>query len=220
MGLLDWFSKEATEKRQKAAALKRLTEMYYQTQERQGAAHDMAAMASRGDREAVEILLRRFEFIAPNHFIDQEEKELVRELLVECGAQVIPILQTYIRRTGHPILWPFRVLQRLQTGAECRAFLVALLDGMDNDYWRDPQKKINAVQLATEMEEPEVARALVKFVDDHHEEVRTAAVGALLSFGPDEVARPALSARLATEESVRLRQQLSAGFAARGWPAG
>jgi HEAT repeat protein len=217
MGLFSWFSKDASLQRRKEGAQKKLTNMYYQPMDRRAAASDMARLAAEGDDDAILILLRRFEHIAPNHFIDQEEKELVHDLLIELGPRAVASVRTYVRKTSQPVYWPLRVLAKLEGLETSRAFLAELLEQMDNGYWRDPQKKTNIVQTAAEHNDDAIAVALIPFVEDHHEDVRYAALDALLKYGRHE-AQEALLARLAEgEESQRLIARLASGFAELDW---
>jgi hypothetical protein len=178
----------------------------------------MARLAADGDQEAVLILLRRFEHIAPNHFVDQDEKELVHNLLVELGELAVPTIRSHIRKTGQPVYWALRALTEIEGPARVRTFLAELLRVTDNGYWRDPQKKHNLVQAAVEVEDDAICEALIPFLEDHHEDIRYVALDALLRFKRIEAREPLLARLAGEEESQRLQQRLLHGFVELGWP--
>jgi hypothetical protein len=218
MSIFSWFSKDSSLQRRRETALKKLTNMFYQTLDRRAAAQDMARLAADGDQEAVLILLRRFEHIAPNHFVDQDEKELVHNLLVELGDLAVPTIRSHIRKTGQPVYWALRALTEIEGPARVRTFLAELLRVTDNGYWRDPQKKHNLVQAAVEVEDDAICEALIPFLEDHHEDIRYVALDALLRFKRIEAREPLLARLAGEEESQRLQQRLLHGFVELGWP--
>ena len=71
MGLFDYFSKDAADARKREACRKKLTNMYYQSNDRLAAAETAADMARQGDEQALQILFARFENKAQNQTIDQ-----------------------------------------------------------------------------------------------------------------------------------------------------
>lgn len=218
MSIFSWFSKDSSLRRQRETALKKLTNMFYQTLDRRAAAQDMARLAAEGDEDAVLILLRRFEHIAPNHFIDQDEKELVHNLLVELGESVAPTIRAHIRKTGQPVYWALKALTEIEGPACVRTYLAELLRITDNGYWRDPQKKHNLMQAAVEVEDDAICEALIPFLEDHHEDIRYVALDALLRFKRSEAREPLLARLASEEESQRLQQRLLQGFVELGWP--
>ena len=218
MSIFSWFSKDSSLQRRRETALKKLTNMFYQTLDRRAAAQDMARLAADGDQEAVLILLRRFEHIAPNHFVDQDEKELVHNLLVELGELAVPTIRSHIRKTGQPVYWALRALTEIEGPARVRTYLAELLRVTDNGYWRDPQKKHNLVQAAVEVEDDAICEALIPFLEDHHEDIRYVALDALLRFKRIEARGPLLARLAGEEESQRLQQRLLHGFVELGWP--
>jgi hypothetical protein len=219
MGLFDYFSKESANARKREGALKKLTNMYYQQADRMASADVAYTLAAEGDDDAIRVLLTRFEHVCPSHTVDGEEKEYVVNLLVSLGEKCVEPVTQYCHRTSKPIYWPLKALEKLWSRDTLAEFLAELLEATDNDYARDPEKKIGLVQFAGQYDHDRVSRALVPFVDDHAEEVRYCAVDALL--GRDFDAREALAERLAgAEESLRVRQRLARGFVDKAWPLG
>jgi hypothetical protein len=230
MGLFDLFSKGDPAEKKRSAALKKLTNMYYQKIDRMVAAETCAEMAREGDAEAVLVMLRRFEHLAPNTTNDREEKEHVVNLLVDLGDVAAPHVQEYVRRTDKPVYWPMLVLDHVLDGDDMEAFHASLLEQTDNDYHRDPERKLGLVQSAGTRASLRMQSALLPFVEDHHEDVRNAAVDALVRVtialtdgveGHDEITETALAAllpRLAgDEESLRVRGRICDEYAKRGW---
>ncbi len=221
MGLFDYFSSDARIERRRAACLKKLTNMYYQKNDRLAAAHAAAEMAAEGDTASIEVLLRRFEHLAPSTTIDREEKEYVHDLLVGLGDRAIEPVKSYVRSTGSPVYWALQVLDGLIGPEALGRFIVELLEQMDNDYWREPEKKIGIVQIAGEYPAPGMTAALESFLDDHAEQVRFNAVDSLVRCAGDD-ARSLLVKRLVDpdEDSIRLRKRIAEALAEHSWELG
>jgi hypothetical protein len=220
MGLFDYFSKERGEQRRRESALKRVTEMYYKPEERAAALYDMQRLATENsDNEAIRIMLRRFDFISPNHTVDLSEKELAHDLVCQLGEIAVEPTRIFCRKTTHPIYWQLKILDNLLSSEDMIAFIVELLSDIDNDYHRDPQRKISVIQWAADLHtEPTICGALIPFVEDHHEDVRYLAVDGIVRGGFAE-ARDTLLARLTgEEESRRVFARIAQGFADAGWP--
>lgn len=219
MGLFDYFSKERGEQRRRESALKRVTEMYYKPEERSAALYDMQRLASENsDTEAIRIMLRRFDFISPNHTVDLSEKELAHDLVCQLGEVAIEPTRAFCRKTSQPIYWQLKILDNLLSPEAMTAFIVELLGDMDNDYHRDPQRKISIVQWAADLHaELTVCEGLIPFVEDHHEDVRYLAVDGLAR-AAYEPARSLMLGRLTgDEESRRVFARIAQGFADAGW---
>ena len=190
--------------------------MYYQTADRVDAAHLAAQAVREGDLECIPVLLARFEHIAPNYTNDQQEKELVFDLLVDLGKPIIDHVRTYVRKTTASPHHALMVLTKLLSQDEMLAFLRELVAGMDNDYWRHPEKKFAILHLAAEQTDAELAQLLVPFVNDHHENARINAIEGLFR-NHAEFARLALVDRVLVEESQRIGRQILDGLANEGW---
>lgn len=215
MGLFDYFSKDAANARTRERALKKLTNMYYQQADRMAAAESVFHLAEQGDQEAVKVLLKRFEHLCPSTTVDREEKDYVVELLVGLGDTGVETIIAYCKKTSKAIYWPLKVLEKLWSKDLYAEFIAEVLEGTDNGYWRDPEKKIGLAQLAAKLDDPRVQDAMVPFVEDHTEEVRLAAFETLFAAG-DAYREPLLN-RLVEEESRRSKKLLASGFAERGW---
>ena len=217
MGLLDYFKKDASDVRKRERCRGRLTNMYYQQADRMAAADQAYDLALHGDEEAVNVLLVRFEHLCPSTTVDREEKEHVVNLLVALGEKAVPAIEAYCLTLRKPIYWPVRVLEDLWPRERVDAFLADVLEKTDNDYWRDPEKKIGLLQMVSAIPGERITRGLVPFVEDQLEEVRFKAVDALAQRSAD--VRDVLLPRLVSEEeSGRIIARLADAFADQAWP--
>jgi HEAT repeat protein len=221
MGLFDYWSKDKQGERKRAAAHKKLTNMYYQKVDRLVAADTMAGMGAEGDDEAIKILLVRFEQQAQNSTIDREEKNYVHDLLVDLGDRAVDVVSAYVRTTDRAVWWPLQVLENVLEGAEFVALLADLLETTDIDYVRNPEKKLGLVQYAATMGVPSLVDPLARFIADHDETVRFNAADVLAKFA-GERGGPIFAARLADpeEESGRIRKRLCEALADLGTSTG
>jgi hypothetical protein len=218
MGLADYFSKEAKVQRTRAGCLKKLTNMYYQSADRLDAAQNAAALVRGGDMASIRVLLARFEHIAPNYTTDQQEKQFTFDVLVDLGSVVTDEVAAYAQTTKSSPHWALKVLARFWSLEKRRAFVLEQLRGMDNGYWRSPDRKFAMLEEAAELLDDEVATALLPFVDDHHEDARIQAISALFA-QKFEPARQVMVARLEVEESQRISRIILDGFITLGWSA-
>jgi hypothetical protein len=218
MGLADYFSKEAKVQRTRAGCLKKLTNMYYQSADRLDAAQNAAGLVRGGDMASIRVLLARFEHIAPNYTTDQQEKQFTFDVLVDLGSVVTDEVAAYAQTTKSSPHWALKVLARFWSLEKRRAFVLEQLRGMDNGYWRSPDRKFAMLEEAAELVDDEVATALLPFVDDHHEDARIQTIGALFA-QKFEPARQVMVARLEVEESQRISRIILDGFIALGWSA-
>lgn len=216
MGLVDYFSKEAKVQRSRQRCLKKLTNMYYQSADRLDAVQAAAGLVRGGDTASIRVLLARFEHIAPNYTTDEQEKRFTFDVLVDLGDGIADEVASYAETTKASPHWALKVLGRFWSIERRRAFVLEQLRGMDNDYWRSPDRKFAMLQEAAELVDDEVAAALLPFVDDHHEDARIHAICALFAhkFAP---ARDVMIARLQVEESQRISRIMLDGFIAVGW---
>ena len=98
--------------------------------------------------------------------------------------------------------------------------LLELLEGMDTDYERDPQKKNQVLAILEDTVDPRVTAAALRFVDDVNETARFNAVGAVLNQADAEEHKERLLDVLVAEESMRVRARILDGFIAAGWDLG
>lgn len=222
MGIFSYFSTEAKLERRRASAQKRLSNMYYQSVERNAAAQEMAELVQQhDDQKALRVLLSRFEHMNPSTTVDQDEKEYVVELLNGLGDAAVEGTKNYVRDTTDGIFWPMRFLKSFLSEEDFRAFLAEMLESTSDEYVRDPKKKLGLVQLAKEHPGPNVNKEILRFIDDFDESVRFHAINVALE-NKVEGCQEALRKQWAnpTEESGRIWLQIAEAFMKNGWTVG
>ena len=218
MGLFDYFSKEASTQRKLDRCTKRLTNMYYQSADRMGAAQEAAELAQAGEVEGIAALLSRFEHLNQSSTTDREEKEYILQLLVGLGETAVEPVTSYIRRTDKAVYWPLRFLQTHWDRERYVEFVAELLESFKPDYIRDPSKKLGIVQLAAELHTPRIAAAIRPLVGDHDETVRFHAIDAMIRFEDEQLETLLVERFLDDEEdSGRILRQIAEQMARHGW---
>lgn len=160
-------------------------------------------------RDAVEALLPRFTYYVEPSITDQEEKDAAFAGIVDAGALGLEPVVAFMKR-AESISWPLKMLDKIVLPQIAVGYLIDLLSGMDIEYERDPERKIQILTALADAERKDerVADAVVRFVADANETARFAAVGALV--GQDAVVphRTALVNALCVEDSVRVRNRI------------
>lgn len=209
MGLFDFFRGGGGEERAIKKHAARVANKRSQNPERWESIKALSAMPR---PEAVEALLTRFSFRIDPSISDQEEKEAVLEGIVKIGEPAIEPVTRYLK-TSESIAWPIRILSRLLDEPKVTAELLALLEEMDTEYARDPEKKRELLAELASRKDPAIAAAVKRFTEDVNESCRFHAFDAL--FAQDEVPDAEfLSESLRGEESMRVRARILDGMAA------
>jgi hypothetical protein len=179
----------------------------------------LEALRDDGSEEAVDALLRRFDFVYDKTIEDEQEKQWVHDTLVSLGEKVLPSLERHLLR-AESIAWPLKVLAHVAAHDAAWGVLEKVVAANDNEYVRDPSRKIQLVTfIGEEFHDPRAARALVQYLEDMDETVRFNTVEALLQQKDEEAAREPLLALLVKpgEESRRVKIRILDGFAEVGW---
>jgi hypothetical protein len=169
-----------------------------------------------GTGEAVEALLPRFAFYVDPSITDQEEKDAAFDGILRVGAAARPPVIAFMAKS-ESLSWPLKLLDRLMAEDEVVGVLLALLNLMDVEYERDPQRKIQLLSALEERPAPTTAAAVARFLGDANETVRFHAVGAVFAQQNAVEQRAALLGCLCGEESVRVRNRILDGFVNQGW---
>jgi HEAT repeat protein len=177
------------------------------------------ALIAMGTPEAAEALLQRFTFYVEPGTTDQEEKDTAYFGIVSLGDRALDPVCAFLKK-AESISWPLKILDELAKPETVVDKLLGLLDEMDIEYERDPQRKVQVLAALQERVDARVAQAVVRFLEDTNETVRFNAVGALFAQKEAEQFKDALVDRVCGEESVRIRNRLLQGFAIRGWDFG
>lgn len=165
------------------------------------------ALAQMRTRESVEALLPRFTFYVEPSITDQEEKDAAFAGIVEAGAIALEPVVAFLKRSDS-ISWAVKMLDKIVVPDIVVANLLDLLSGMDIEYERDPERKIQVLNSLAERKHERVADAVVRFVGDMNETARFAAVGALVGQGAVAQHKTALLNQLVVEDSVRVRNRI------------
>jgi hypothetical protein len=161
-------------------------------------------------------LLPRFTYYTDPTISDGEEKEYAFRLIVEAGEGAVEPVRQFMRR-AESLTWPLKMLERLQSQEQVTTELLALLEPMDVDYERDPQRKLQILQALEERVDARIGAAVLRFVTDANETARFHAVGALLVQTDVEASREALQEVLLKEESARVKVRVLELFQKRSW---
>jgi hypothetical protein len=168
---------------------------------------------------AMEALLARFNFYVEPSIIDQEEKDAVFQILVaQREAAFEPVLR--MLRRSESISWPLKVLSSWLTPSELVEELLRLLEPMDTEYERDPQRKIQILSALHAFADERVAPAVQRFLSDVNETVRFHAVEAILAQPNASEWQSALLAIVPGEESSRIRALVLGHAAQAKWNVG
>ncbi|MBX7193968.1 MAG: HEAT repeat domain-containing protein [Sandaracinaceae bacterium] len=198
-----------------------------QAPDRWDAIQSLSRFLSQGPKESsaerasavVGALLPRFTYYTDPTITDQEEKDLAFRVVIEAGANGVPAIRAFMQRS-ESLVWPLKMLDRLLSPSEVTTELLALLESMDTEYQRDPQRKLQLLQALEERRDPRIGPAVSRFFEDVNETARFHAVGAVLAQEDAATHRDAATALLPGEESVRVKSRVLERFAERGWELG
>ena len=177
------------------------------------------ALARMRSVEAVAALLPRFAFYVDPSITDQEEKDAAFEAIVAVGEASLAPVSEFLKR-AESISWPVKILDRLVPCDIVVGEVLALLERMDTEYARDPQKKIQSLATLEERRDARIAPSVERFLADTNETVRFHAAGVILSQPERAAHRDALIECFCREDSVRVKNRILDGFTAAGWEFG
>lgn len=171
MGLLDiFFDKDKKQQRQVQSLKKKLHSMWSQSPDRNYAAEQLRDI---GTPEAIDVLLERFKLNAQNTTYDNEEKLYLYELLVALGPSIVEPIQSWVRKEELQVNWALRVLDALLDKDAMADFLTTLLQELDTEYTRDPEKKHQLILRAQKYTDHDpLQEQIARFVMDDNEGIR------------------------------------------------
>lgn len=215
MGLLDFlFDKEQSEKKKLVKMQKTITNMYVQPTERQ---YVLSQLRDLDSEDAFKVLLTRFNESSHNSTVDLEEKQFVFDTAIEMArrnAVYVDVLRNHVVEAPAHINWPLKVLHELYNADEMAVFLTSLLQKEQTEYQRDPEKKQEVILRAAEFSDEDLAREIIRFLEDANETIRFLAVETLIAQNFDFV-QDALRTRIPEEESLRIIQRIALAFSRR-----
>jgi HEAT repeat protein len=175
----------------------------------------LEALARIQSSEAAAALLKRFTFSIEPSITDQEEKELAFRGIVDCGELAHEPTMAFCEK-AESLTWPLKILREILTPESYIDEVVGLLDEHDTEYARNVDPKLHLIEALMGQKGDEVREVLLRFLEDVSEPVRFKAVACLFSMD-DESLTPRLTQFALDDESVRVRNEVAKGFAARNW---
>jgi hypothetical protein len=215
MGLFDRFRGGAPKTRQKntpAGKWSDRVEKRVQNYDRQEAIQALAEMET---ADAAEVLLKRFTFHIDPSITDQEEKDSAFRGVLRAGKGAIEPVRAFAAK-AESLAWPMKIMKELVHDNEYVEELLRWLSRWDTEYSKFVDPKVQLLAALEEYKHPEIRAQVQRFLEDVNEPARFHAVSTLLA-QDDPASVPALVELLGDEESVRIRNRISEGLAARGW---
>jgi len=212
--MLGLFSKEKAYERKLKKASKKLMNMFVQSVDRRYSARDLLELDT---PEAYKVLFERYEKKVPNQTTDREEKVELTELLIDRGETVVEHALTHIKGTAQYINQPLKVVAHFYSKEEMAALVAELLEGMDTEYERFPEKKEDLVLTAVEYVDDRLGKALLPFLADSNERIRFLAADALFTGGYSFASEPIVKRLAGEEDSIRVITRLVDGVAETDW---
>jgi len=165
---------------------------------------------------AVGGLMARFKYYVDPTITDGEEKDETFRWICEAGDLAIAPIKKALRHQ-ESLSWGLKCLEHLMPQQAFIEELLALLETMDGEYERDPQRKLQVLGTLEEKRHARIADAVVPFFDAVNEEVRYHAFGAALHQENAESIKEPLLAALGTEDSIRVKIRVLTVLAEMVW---
>jgi HEAT repeat protein len=216
MGFFDFLSAEKRYENRIAREIRSANNKFKPKEYRQVSLQNVIDEAKKGNSKAVSGLLARFAVVADPTIEDEKEKEWVFSALLDIGKKALPEIRKAMRRQ-ESINWIQRILKEIVPLEEYRAEMLNVLSEFDTEYERNPDRKLQTIMALSDIIEPKVAEALVRFLDDVDETVRYQTVTALDKQGLEFAREPMLRV-MCDDESIRVRNRAVEAFARLGWP--
>lgn len=183
-----------------------------QTYDRQEAINELCKLRS---ADAVAALLKRFTFVIDPSITDQEEKDAAFEGIVASGREAIEPVRAFAEK-AESLSWPIRILKELLSEEELVDELLLWLGRWDAEYAKFIDPKLQLLSALADYENPRIREAVEPFLQDVNEPARFEAVLATFAQKDSASVRPVLE-MLVDEESIRIRNKVSEGFATLEW---
>ena len=198
--------------------VKKLTNAWVQTQERQRIMHVLADM---GTDEALFGLLKRFSYRTEQSIVDEDEKQMALRLVVAAGNDVIPAIERYVEQYDR-VYYPLKALKEIAGIDVAVELILRVLDKAEDYDGRINEQKNQLVSNLRDFQHPLIQERLIKLCNDENDEVRLKAIDALSTYG-EEVALTAIAERLLDEnespsvKAVLFEQLLEDGWSLSRW---
>jgi HEAT repeat protein len=226
VGIFDFFGGKGGGKDGLRKQAQKITTRFGPPENRQKVIEQLAAMDS---PEALGTLCLRFTIRADPGITDDEEKERVREILVEAGEKAVEPVKGFLEAQESGVSWGLRILAALRPPADVVATTLRLLHRLGREYTRDPEKKQVllgwlaehhgdlSASAAAVADAPSLEDALLPLLEDFSDDVRIAAVRVLAQQPLTDRTRVALiELYLRDKDNARVRGEVLDALAALG----
>src|SRR5262245_20493067 len=173
------------------------------------------ALAKIQNGESAAALLRRFTFYIDPSITDQDEKDAALRGVLGAGEAAIEPIRAFCVK-AESLTWPLKILKELVPSDRYVEELLRLLERFDTEYTRNVDPKTQLIAELEHYTSPGIRPAVEKFLEDASDDVRFVTVATVFA-QEDAVSAGPLAQTLALEESVRVKNRLAEGLAARSW---
>ncbi len=214
MGLLDMLGMGGPEAKVRRLQ-KKAMQKFGPAENRQGAIEELGGLKTEA---AIDALLSRYTFRVDPGITDDDEKARVLALLTQAGDVALAPVKRFISSRDE-ISWPLRALEGLLPEAEVVKFLVEVATKIGGEYSRVPEKKVLLLHALSAHRSPEIAPAVLPFLDDMDDEVQIAAAEVIVKQQHPAGREPLIQHFLKAHEAsnARVREALSGLLADSGW---
>jgi hypothetical protein len=214
MGLLDMLGVGGPDAKVRRLQ-KKAMQKFGPAENRQGAIEELGALKTEA---AIGALLTRYTFRVDPGITDDEEKARVLALITQAGAVALAPVKRFIS-TRDEISWPLRALEALLPEPEVLKILVEVARKIGGEYSRVPEKKVLLLHALSAHKSPEIAPAVLAFLEDMDDEVQIAAAEVIARQQDPAGREPLIQHFLKAHEgsNARVREALSGLLADSGW---
>ena len=214
MGLLDMLGMGGPEAKVRRLQ-KKAMQKFGPAENRQGAIEELGGLKTEA---AIDALLSRYTFRVDPGITDDDEKARVLALVTQAGEVALAPVKRFISSRDE-ISWPLRALEGLLPEAEVVKFLVEVATKIGGEYSRVPEKKVLLLHALSAHRSPDIAPAVLPFLDDMDDEVQIAAAEVIVKQQHPAGREPLIQQFLRAHEgsNARVREALSGLLADSGW---
>jgi len=214
MGLLDMLGMGGPEAKVRRLQ-KKAMQKFGPAENRQGAIEELGGLKTEA---AIDALLSRYTFRVDPGITDDDEKARVLALVSQAGDVALSPVKRFISSRDE-ISWPLRALEGLLPEAEVVKFLVEVATKIGGEYSRVPEKKVLLLHALSAHRSPDIAPAVLPFLDDMDDEVQIAAAEVIVKQQHPAGREPLIQHFLKAHEAsnARVREALSGLLADSGW---
>src|SRR5437764_5196568 len=216
MGLLDMLGMGGPEGKVRRLQ-KKAMQKFGPAENRQGAIEELGGLKTEA---AIDALLSRYTFRVDPGITDDDEKARVLALVTQAGDVALGPVKRFISSRDE-ISWPLRALEGLLPEAEVVKFLVEVARKIGGEYSRVPEKKVLLLHALSAHRSPDIAPAVLPFLEDMDDEVQIAAAEVIVKQQDPLGREPLLQHFLKAHEgnNARVREALAGLLADSCWDA-